>query len=83
MAASRGRARSNRVPCASGAHVHPTTDAAHASTAPAHYVILDARDLPACCCVRVSRLLRGVHVPRVQLAADTCRGLPPEYEAQS
>jgi hypothetical protein len=41
---SRGRARSNRVLCASDARVHPTTDAAHASSVPAHCAVRDVRD---------------------------------------
>jgi len=72
---SRGRARSNRGRCASGARVHPTTDAVHASNVLAHYAVHGARDLPVCCCVHVSRLTRGVHVPRERLGADTGRGL--------
>ena len=67
---SHGRARPNRVPCASGAHVHSTTEAVHASNAPAHCVIPAARDLPACCAVRVFGLPRGVHVLRERLGAD-------------
>ena len=78
---SRGRARSNRVPCASGARVHPTTDAAHASNAPARCAIHDARDLPVRCCVHVSRLPRGVHDPHERLGADTGRGLLREVVA--
>jgi hypothetical protein len=78
---SRDRARPNRAPCASGARVPPTTDAAHASNAPAHYAIHDARDLPVCCGVRVSQLLRGVHVLRERLGADIRRGLLPEGAA--
>ena len=72
---SRGHARSNRGPCASGARVHPTTDAAHASNVLAHCAIHGARDLPVCCYVHVSRLPRGVHAPRERLGADTGRGL--------
>jgi hypothetical protein len=78
---SRGRARPNRVPCASGAHVHSTSDAAHASNAPSHRATRDARDLPVCYGVRVSRLPRGFHVLRERLDADIGRGFLPEGAA--
>ena len=78
---SRGRARSNHVPCASGGRVPPTTDAVHASNAPALCSTHDARGLPACCGVRVSPLPRGVHVLRERLGADMRRGLLPEGAA--
>ncbi len=78
---SRGRARPNRVPCASGAHVHSTTDAAHASNAPAHCAIPGARDLRSCCAIRVFGLPRGVHVLRERLDADIGRGFLPEGAA--
>ena len=61
---SRGRARPSRVPCASGARVHPTIYAAHASNAPAPRAVHDARDPPVRCAVRVSQLPRGVYGPR-------------------
>ena len=67
---SHGRARPNRVPCASGARVLPTTDAAHASNVPAHCAIPGARDLPSCCAIRVFGLPRGVHVLRERPGAD-------------
>ena len=79
---SRGRARSNHGPCASGARAHPTTDAAHSSNALALYAIHDARDLLVCCCVRVCRLPDGVHALREQLGADIGLGLLPEVAAQ-
>jgi len=69
-AVSRGRARPNRVPCASGARVHSTTDAAHASTAPARYAIPGARDLQSCCGIRIFGLPRAVHVLRERPGAD-------------
>jgi hypothetical protein len=79
---SRGRARSNRGPCASGGRVHPTIDAAHASNAPARCAIHDARDLLACCGVRVCQLPRGVHAPRERLGADIGLGLLPAGAAR-
>jgi hypothetical protein len=79
--ASRGRARSNRVPCASGARVHPTTDGALASNAPAHCAIPGARDLPPCCAVRIFGLPRGVHVLRERPGADIGRWFLPEGAA--
>ena len=39
----RGRARPSRVPCASGAHVRPTIDAARASNGPAQPLIHGVR----------------------------------------
>jgi predicted 3-demethylubiquinone-9 3-methyltransferase (glyoxalase superfamily) len=78
---SRGRARSSRVLCASGVRVHPTTDAAHASNAPAHCAIHDAHDLLAGCYVRVSRLPGGVRARRERLGADIGLGLLPEGAA--
>ena len=78
---SRGRGRPNRVPCASGARVHPTIDAAHASNAPAPRAVHDARDSPVCCAVRASRLPHGVHGPRERFGADIGRCLLPEGEA--
>ncbi len=79
---SRGRARSNRVPCASGARVHPTTDGAPASNAPAHCAIPVARDLLACCAIRISGLPCGVRVLRERLGADIVRGVLPERAEQ-
>jgi len=78
---NRGRARSSRDLCASGVRVHPTTDAAHASNAPAHCAIHDARDLLGGCGVRVSRLPRGVHGRRGRPGADIGLGLLPEGAA--
>ena len=76
---SPSRARPNRVPCASGAHVHSTTDAVPASNAPAHYAIPGARDLPSCCGIRIFGLPRGVRVLRERLAADIGGGFLPEH----
>jgi len=75
---SRGRARPNRAPCASGARVHPTTDAAHASNAPVPRAVHDARDPPVRCAVHASRLPRGVHGLRERFDADIGRCLLPE-----
>ena len=79
---SRGRARSSRDLCASGGRLHPTTDAAHASNAPAHCAIHDARGLLGGCGVRVSRL-RAVEfaVWRGRPGADIALGLLPEGAA--
>ena len=74
---SRGRDRPNRVPCASGARVHPTIDAAHANNVPAPRAVHDARDPPARCVVRVSRLPRGVYGPRERFGARIGRYLLP------